>query len=429
MIRKDTGNKVNRITTPLTGSEEKKHFLMLYLAALVIHLFLPLNWGDDSIFNTEAAMSITEFLKGSSRLLTDSMTYVFCRWHILWRLVNPVILTLLVKASSELIPAKNKQLTVKLLSVTLIYPTMIIVDAGFIATTVNYLWPITFAVINLLVFQKLYSGERFRPIHLAGIPLLLYALNMEMMSAVLTFAFLFGCALMIYNKKVRILPFIQLIISVGGLLVAYLGNINGDNSRMVREIGRYFPGYGELNIFNKLELGFSSTFYCMTMKLSFASVAFIVFTSFLTIAVFRSSKNIALRLSASFPCIFAVVFSIISVTPLKDSDFVTFFTGGMQNYKMSKAVYTFEPVPDILFIIIAVCVLVTVAFLLRDKNEVIKSYLILAVGLGTRLIMGFSPTVWASGYRTFAVFIITMIVVAVMITDKHYNTNKKAESQ
>ena len=429
MIEKHAKDKVNRIAISLTENEDKKQFLILYLAALIIHLFLPLNWGDDSVFNTEAAMSISEFLEGSSRLLTDSMTYIFCRWHILWRLFNPLILTLLVKASSELIPTKNKQLTVKLLSILLIYPTMIIVDAGFIATTVNYLWPITFAVINMLIFQKLYSGQRFRPIYLAGIPLLFYALNMEMMSAVLTFAFLLGCTLMIYNKKIRLLPFVQLFISIGGLLVAYIGNINGDNSRMVREIGRYFPCYGELNVFNKLELGFSSTFYCMTMKLSFASVAFILFTAFLMITVFRSGKNIALRIFASLPCIFAVIFSVISVTPLNDSPFVTFFTGGMQNYKMNKAVYSFEPVPDLLFMIIAVCVLVTVAFLLRNKIEVLKAYLILAVGLGTRLIMGFSPTVWASGYRTFAVFIITMIIVTVMITDKHYNTNKKAESQ
>ena len=92
----------------------------------------------------------------------------------------------------------------------------------------------------------------------------------------------------------------------------------------------------------------------------------------------------------------------------------------MQNYKMSKAIYSFEPVPDILFVIIAVCVLITVAILLKDKLEVLKAFLLLGTGLGTRLIMGFSPTVWASGYRTFAIFIITMIIVAVMIADKHY---------
>ena len=399
---------------------ERRFCLYFYLIALGIHLFLPLNWGDDSIFNTEAVVGIAEFLKGSSRLLTDSMTYIFCRWHILWRLFNPVILTVLIKSLTELVPTKSRRLTALIFGLTLIYPTMIIVDAGFIATTVNYLWPITFAVINILVFQKLYGGQRFNPIYLGTIPLLLYSLNMEMMSAVLTFVFILGCAMMIYNKKIRVFPFIQALISIGGLLVAYLGNINGDNSRMVREIGRYFPVYGELNIIEKLELGFSSTFYCMTMKLSFASAAFIAFTVFLAVTVFKFRKNIVLRLTSLFPCIFAVIFSVVSVTPLKDSELITFFTGGMQNYKMSKAVYSFEPVPDILFVIIAVCVLITVAILIKDKLEVLKAFLLLGTGLGTRLIMGFSPTVWASGYRTFAIFIITMIIVAVMIADKHY---------
>ncbi len=407
---------------------EQKYFLIFYLTALLIHQFLPLNWGDDSIFNVEAVVGITEFLKGSSRLLTDSMTYIFCRWHILWRLANPVILTVLIKTLSELVPSKNKDMTAKLFCITMIYPTMIIVDAGFIATTVNYLWPITFALINILVFQNLYGGQRFNPMYPGVIPLLLYALNMEMLSAVLTCVFLLGCALMIYNKRVRFLPFVQGLISIGGLLVAYIGNINGDNSRMAREIGRYFPDYESLDILNKIELGFSSTFYCMTMKLSFASIAFIAFAIFLALTVFKVSKNICLRISALFPCVFAVIFSVISVTPFNNSDFISFFTGGMQNYKMNKAVYSFEIVPDMFFVLIAVCVLISVGFLFKSKTDILKAYFILGAGLGTRLIMGFSPTVWASGYRTFAIFIITMIIVAVMIADRYYNKNNSTES-
>ena len=86
---------MNKIKTTLLP--EQKCLLIFYFAALFVHLFLPLNWGDDSIFNAEAVVGISEFLKGSSRLLTDSMTYIFCRWHILWRLVNPVVLTVLIK--------------------------------------------------------------------------------------------------------------------------------------------------------------------------------------------------------------------------------------------------------------------------------------------------------------------------------------------
>ena len=79
---------------------------------------------------------------------------------------------------------------------------------------------------------------------------------------------------------------------------------------------------------------------------------------------------------------------------------------------------------NILFIVIAICVLATVAFLLEDKLEVLKAYLILGVGLGSRMIMGFSPTVWASGYRTFAIFFITIVIVTVMIADKCYKTKQ-----
>lgn len=410
----------DRLDGGLMREKKENSFLILFFAALFIHLFLPLNWGDDSIFRSETVVGLADFLKGSSRLMTDTMTYVFCRWQILWRLVNPVVLTIFAKTLSKLVPAKNERLKNILFCTLPIYPIMVIVDAGFIATTVNYLWPITFAAINLLVFQQLYKEKNFKPSYLLSIPLLFYALNMEMMSAVLCFVFIFGCAVMIYNKRLHPFAVVQGLISVVGLLAAYLGNLNGDNSRMVREIGRYFPDYEALNIFNKIELGFSSTFYCMTMKASFASAAFIAFTLFLAVTVFKTSKSLAIRSLAVLPCAFSAVFSFISLTPLKNSDFILFLTGGMQNYKMNKAVYSFEIVPDIIFFLLALCVLITVAFLLKDKIEVLKAYLILGVGLGTRLIMGFSPTVWASGYRTFAIFIITMIIVAVMVADKHY---------
>ncbi len=415
-----------RTKSPVTNGGEKNranYFFILFLAALVVHMVLPLNWGDDSIFKSETVVGLADFLKGSSRLMTDTMTYVFCRWHFLWRICNPVIVTLLAKALCDLVPAENERLK-KILFCTLpLYPTMVMVDAGFIATTVNYLWPLTFAVINILVLQKLLKGEKFKLIYLLAVPLELYALNMEMMSAVLCFVFLFGCGFMIYKKKFRIFPVLQLIISILGLLTAYIGNLSGDNSRMVREIGRYFPEFEALNILEKIELGFSSTFYCLTMKASFASAVFIAFTFFLSVAIFKSNHKTLFKILSVIPPAFSVVFSLISLTPLKDSDFILFLTGGMQHFKMTKAVYSFEIVPDIIFAVTAVLVLTLIAILLKERTDILKAYLILAVGLGTRLIMGFSPTVWASGYRTFCIMFIAICIVTVMIADRTFKKN------
>lgn len=394
-------------------------FLLLFIIAAIVHIFLPLNWGDDKVFSVSTAVPFSQFMQGKARPLTDGLTFVFSRYNILWRISNPFILVLMAKTLTELVPAENKKLSALLFCTLPLYPTMAMVDAGFIATNINYLWPITFALVNLLIFQKTYS-EGFRLYYIFALPLLLYALNMEMMTVVLSFAFLFGISVMLTKKKFHLFALMQALLSVGSAVAAYTRNLSGDNSRMVREIARYFPEFESLTLFNKLELGFSSTFYGMTMRGTWAAIGFIAFTAFLAITVFVSKKGVVQKVIAVFPCAFAIVFTTLSLTPVRYNSLFLLLTGKSKNTQF----YLFEPIPDIFFIAIAICVLATVAFLLDNKLEILKAYLILGVGLGSRMIMGFSPTVWASGYRTFAVFFITIVIVIVMIADKHY---KKTE--
>ncbi len=394
-------------------------FLLLFIIAAVVHIFLPVNWGDDKVFRVSTSVPFSQFMQGKARPLTDGLTFVFSRYNILWRISNPFVLVLMAKTLTDLIPAENKKLTAFLFCTLPLYPTMAMVDAGFIATNINYLWPITFALVNLLVFQKIYS-EGFRIYYILSLPLLLYALNMEMMTVVLSLTFLFGIAVMLTKKKFHFFPIIQAAISIWSVISAYTRNLNGDNSRMLREINRYFPEFESLTLFNKIELGFSSTFYGMTMRGTWAAVGFIAFTIFLAATAFIAKKGIVQKIIAVFPCAFAVIFTVLSLTPFKNSSTFLFLTGRAKN----ATYYSFEPVPDILFIIIAICVLATVAFLLEKKIEILKAYLILGVGLGSRMIMGLSPTVWASGYRTFAIFFITIVIVTVMIADKCYKTKQ-----
>lgn len=82
---------------------------------------------------------------------------------------------------------------------------------------------------------------------------------------------------------------------------------------------------------------------------------------------------------------------------------------------MEKAVYTFDIIVDFFFLIVLVCVLYTLFLLIKDKRKLGLSLMALSLGLGTRMVMGFSPTVWASGYRTFYILFVSLIVVTYLI--------------
>ena len=90
---------------------EYRPFFILFAGALLVHLFLPLSWSDDAVFAKEASeLTLAAFLNGSSRLLTDTMTYVFARHPFLWRMLNPFVLTILAVTISRLLACKNETL-------------------------------------------------------------------------------------------------------------------------------------------------------------------------------------------------------------------------------------------------------------------------------------------------------------------------------
>lgn len=90
----------------------RKFYLFFYSAVFIVHLFLPLN------------------------LIAKSLIL------------------------SKYLPPKNSYLKTVILSHALLSPSIIVVDAGFIATTLNYLWAVTFGLISLIPAQKQMNNQK-----------------------------------------------------------------------------------------------------------------------------------------------------------------------------------------------------------------------------------------------------------------------------
>ena len=108
-----------------------------------------------------------------------------------------------------------------------------------------------------------------------------------------------------------------------------------------------------------------------------------------------------------------------------ESSFYEFITGGMRYYCMEKAAYSFEPVPDIVFLIVIAIVLLSLYQAFDNKKTFFISFIVLCFGLGSRLMMGLSPTVWASGHRTFFIMFLALIIVLIKIIDENFIVTKK----
>lgn len=393
---------------------EYKSALIWFLAVFAVSLLLPLNWADDAVFaQTTANKTLFEFLKGSARPFTDGLTYIFSHNKFLWRILNPFVIVLSAYSISETLPYSVSKKDLLFISVTSTLVTMVIVDAGFIATTVNYLWPIAFGVFSLISVKKTYFNEKNSIAYkLISIPLLIYATNMQQMCAVLLGIFLLFNVFLWFNKKFDLFHFVQFLITAAGTFMSLYLNFTGDNSRMLRETNRYFPLFAELNIFEKAELGFSSTFYCFIMETRFAFFPFLAFTAWISYKIFKRSKSVFPRIISVILPAFTFVMGILSLFP---NPVYSFLSGGMVHGRMTKSVYSFSIVPFVIFAISALIVLYTVLILIDKKEHKFYAFSVLFIGLASRMLMGFSPTVWASGYRTFSILLIGFIYVILII--------------
>lgn len=404
-----------------------RFYIVFFFAALVVHFFLPLNWSDDAVFYEKAAStSLDDFLLTSARPLTDAATWVFAKVNLAWRIANPLVLTVLLAVAEEILPIRKSKVS-KAVCLLAVFPSMVLVDAGFIATTVNYLWPITFGLLCLFpIRNKLLKVKTPLWFKIALVPLLAYACNMQQMCAVLLGVLLCtNIYLWAVRKEFDWYSALQTL-AVGAMAVySYSLNVFSDNSRMLRETARYFPNFGKLNILEKAELGFSSTFYCMTMELRLAFVGFVIFALFLAVCGLRLNKKPALKAASVFPLFFSLGFGTLS---LVKPEWVKAVCGGMVNGGVGKADYVFSPVSDLLFLLVLLCLVVSVVSLLKTKTSRIVSALILSAGFGSRILMGFSPTVWASGYRTFAILFVSFILVALLIINENSGLSNATES-
>ncbi len=229
-----------------------------------------------------------------------------------------------------------------------------------------------------------------------------------------------GFMILYYVYKHRTAPIVLMLQEVTvALLLVYLyhANTSGDNSRMLRESGRYFPTFSVLTILQKLDLGFSSTWYCLSLELRYAGIAFLVFTLFLFIAACKQKTSVFTRIFAFVPVAF-VLLSAGGRLLFGDTLLFQALLDGQTHYRLQHAVYQFHAVWDCLYLLLLASILHSLFQLIRNPANRFLAVFCLAIGLGSRVMMGFSPTVWASGYRTFFLFWIACIVVTVLVADR-----------
>ncbi len=361
--------------------------------------------------------TVVSFLKGkfirdvtgwSSRFLINSVSNFLVLFPCLWYLINALMFVLMYYSLVSLFETRDKDIYVLVFVLILSVPQVIFTSAGLLITTIAYFWPM--ACVSYLLSYICKKNRGLSVFSIAfSILAVLYAANEELISAFLVIMLLYS---IIAYKGFRriIIPYEA--ISFAELIWALVSP--GNSARSKAEL-IWFADFNNLSLIKKIEMGFSSTMNEFFLTNSLITVTF---TALLMITYFYNKKrNIFEKIIATLPfgfALFGVMISDLATKYPRISDLYHCMTSygsiSVKNYGAKRSY-----LPVILFVFFGGLILILTAALDDYSRNSIGVALALLMSVGSRSMMGLSPTIWASGLRTFSVVYYTIVFALVWL--------------
>lgn len=406
---------------------------LLFVLEIILIMFVTPNLYDDAWFikqvtneinpetNEVIEHTITGFVQEryfnwSSRVIIEFILCLTLKTSkYLWILLEALMVTIACYSISKIFVKDNKkENNVMLISMILIYPYTIMHQAGWAATTINYMWPLAMCLFALIPIKKIWYGEK---IQLCEYPLysiaLLFAGNHEQASSLLvSFYILFTIIMIVRDRKIKPYMIIQSILAIVSII--FILTCPGNYVRQQEEMRRFID-FGMLTFLDKFVLGFTSTFGQIIAN---QNIVYTLLTSLLAIYVFSNYKEKLYRVIALVPVVSILVFGNLSSITFEMFPNLEIFYELLTTKDVlltvancNKIYYTF---PIIFTFMNFICIGVSLLLLTKKyKNNI--AVLIYLAGLLSRVIMGFSPTVFVSKTRTMIFFDFAMIIISFLI--------------
>lgn len=368
--------------------------------------------------------AVEQYYTWSSRVLVNFVLYIFTDNNpFLWAIFMGVCIFVLMYALSALFTDKrSKNANMIIAALVTAYTFRDINTAGWIATTTTYFAPTAFGFLSLLPIKKILIDDRYHWYEYIIYTLaLIYATNNEQMMLVVLGAYFIAAVYFLCNKKNRLYLYFQLLLSVAscGFVLTCPGNM----ARKAVEV-RWFPTYGMLNKIDKIDLGYSTTMKWMFFESNPFILYILILLAFL---LWKEYKSVTVRSAALFPVI------LLSLTgPLKVVAEYAFpnlgeltsdnpSTYGLVTPENRGGVLQFSIYAVWALLLIIICM--EIILLSKNLRVLVTSFVLLGAGLLSRMIMGFSPTIYASKYRTCEVLAFCIIAVGCLMYSQYAKTD------
>lgn len=416
---------------------QKKYLPILIFAVLqlVYHVFVREPEGSDATwffqyqldaFDLRTYLSM-RYHTWTSRIVIETILVYLSKHFLLWKILDWAAWMLLAWAMVQLFPRKERERASWLvMGLLLIYPLADLATAGWIATSLNYSWALLFGIVALSGIARVIYQEH-TPLWLGGLYAMaaVYGANMEQMCAVMLAVFAYAIiTFMVQKRSLRNYWSVLLCFFISAAQFLFIMSCPGNTARKTQEIVNCMPNFQSMTLVDKLSMGFVDT---MQHILNSGNILFILFTVILSTFVFLKSKNLFFR--------------FLSLIPIVWNTILAFFHGMFEEeFPLLAQIFKANPIidgsnyekeisyiPIAVYLLILWCILVSLVIVCDTWFELCSQAYLFILGLSSRVVLGFSPSIYASQERTFLYFYMAIGLSGIWILIKNLDLLKQHE--
>ncbi|MCR5212333.1 MAG: hypothetical protein K6C41_07265 [Lachnospiraceae bacterium] len=395
--------------------KQKIQWLIIYalfvIGVVIMHLFMRLDYGDDSA-NIELTSGFSWFEwvsfrynAWSSRYIQEMIGYLVLKAPYVWVVLDIIFVSSMPYLLTKITGAKGNERYLPFFLLAL-YPVLIQSEAGWICTTMTYVWPVFFGLLTFFLFRKLMHSEKTKWYLLVLFYLsMLIASNHELLAVLMICVFIYEAFVMFLKRPAdrRKLLIILFAVILGVLNIAIIMMSPGIRTRAAIEV-RFFEGYEALSLIKRLYLGINR---CVKIFVTTPNALFIIFTAVLAFLSLKRARHTLSKIVCCLPVAFLFVIHIAYPEVFVTTDVYEVYFSDRHT------------------LIILLCggfmlLFLSFAILVAFRDDLKKGFLnviVFVVGFATTAAMGLSPTIYASGYRTsiFTYFSLIFVIISLLV--------------
>lgn len=421
-------------------------YALFFVIILLIDIFVVTVKGDDIFglnkYSKENIFSVIYrlYLIHESRCVIRFVVLVFCKLpYKIWRIVNAFVYPLMVYYITKMFFKKENRFlgSIIVFGLLMSFDLAILSSAGWLTTTIFYSWVALAAIISIYGLKKLADGKSLSKTEMICYGILtIFAANMEQMCLILFAVYGFFVILSFMRKNVKIYPIIILILIVCEIL--FILTCPGNNQRTQKDINTWFPEFANFNLIDKFHLGVFSLCQSFNTWLFIFAIMFLILIMFFS---YIKNKGIVPKFLSIVNIILIMIMHIrypqyiSSSIPNIGLGSVRSINQGYRNFDFPSRTITLSTqeqlILELLMIFLIISVTINLYLIVKDSSRKLSvDGLIVCgiflLGLLTKFMMGFTPTVWASRDRSgYFLFLSILFVIVILLKDWDYK-NKEA---